>query len=133
MITAAGSGYSRWRGLAITRWREDVTRDVGGTYVFLRDVESGESWSASYQPSAVEPESYQVAFSEDRAEIARRDHAIAEALLGRSGGDLHLPVGRRAPNGEEPLARRQRHDFAEEKRGSGEAEDGEGEEDGHGV
>src|SRR5256886_3927603 len=38
MVTAAGSGYSRWRGLAITRWREDVTRDVGGTYVFLRDV-----------------------------------------------------------------------------------------------
>src|SRR5204862_96356 len=80
MITAAGSGYSRWRGLAITRWREDVTRDVGGTYVFLRDVESGESWSPSYQPSAVEPESYQVAFSEDRAEIARRDHGIAATL-----------------------------------------------------
>src|SRR5207253_5392379 len=80
MITAAGSGYSRWRGLAITRWREDVTRDVGGTYVFLRDVENGESWSPSYQPSAVEPESYQVAFSEDRAEIARRDHGIAATL-----------------------------------------------------
>src|SRR5881296_3501007 len=80
MVTAAGSGYSRWRGLAITRWREDVTRDVGGTYVFLRDVESGESWSPSYQPSAVEPESYQVAFSEDRAEIARRDHGIAATL-----------------------------------------------------
>src|SRR5256884_7657596 len=52
MITAAGSGYSRWGGLAITRWREDVTRDVGGTYVFLRDVASGESRSARYQPSA---------------------------------------------------------------------------------
>src|SRR2546430_17131443 len=82
MNTAAGSGYSRWRGLAITRGREDVTRDVGGTYVFLRDVESGESWSPSYQPSAVEPESYQVAFSEDRAEIARRDHGIAATLTG---------------------------------------------------
>src|SRR2546425_8949688 len=49
MVTAAGSGYSRWRGLAITRWREDVTRDVGGMYVFLRDVGSGESWSAGYR------------------------------------------------------------------------------------
>ena len=27
MITAAGSGYSRWRHLAVTRWREDTTRD----------------------------------------------------------------------------------------------------------
>ena len=31
MITAAGSGYSRWRDLAVTRWREDVTCDAWGT------------------------------------------------------------------------------------------------------
>ncbi|TMB10289.1 MAG: glycosyl transferase, partial [Deltaproteobacteria bacterium] len=80
MVTAAGSGYSRWRGLAITRWREDATRDVGGTYVFLRDVGSGESWSAGYQPSGAEPDSYHVVFSEDRAEIIRRDRAITATL-----------------------------------------------------
>jgi cyclic beta-1,2-glucan synthetase len=80
MITAAGSGYSRWRDLAITRWREDVTRDAGGTYVFLRDTDSGESWSAGYQPSGTEPDSYEVMFSEDRAEIHRRDRAIASRL-----------------------------------------------------
>ena len=27
MLTAAGSGYSRWGDIAITRWREDATRD----------------------------------------------------------------------------------------------------------
>ena len=31
MVTAAGSGYSRWRDLAVTRWREDSTRDAWGT------------------------------------------------------------------------------------------------------
>ena len=46
MITAAGSGYSRWRDLAVTRWREDVTCDSWGTYIFLRDVHSGKVWSA---------------------------------------------------------------------------------------
>ena len=51
MLTAAGSGYSRWGELAVTRWREDATCDDWGTYVFLRDVESGEVWSASYQPT----------------------------------------------------------------------------------
>ena len=80
MITAAGSGESRWRGLAVTRWREDVTRDVGGTYVFLRDVDGGASWSAGYQPRGVEPDSYHVTFSEDRAEIVRRDGAITSTL-----------------------------------------------------
>ncbi|MEA2603224.1 MAG: cyclic beta,2-glucan synthetase [Acidobacteriota bacterium] len=37
-------------------------------------------WSAGYQPSGVEPDSYDVVFSEDRAEIVRRDHAITSRL-----------------------------------------------------
>jgi cyclic beta-1,2-glucan synthetase len=80
MITGAGSGYSRWRDLAITRWQEDVTCDAWGTYVFLRDVRSGETWSAGYQPSGVEPDSYEVAFSEYRAEIVRSDGTITTTL-----------------------------------------------------
>src|SRR5277367_1387700 len=50
MLTAAGSGYSRWRDLALTRWREDPTRDSWGFFVFLRDVDNGDVWSAGYQP-----------------------------------------------------------------------------------
>src|SRR2546426_5861986 len=80
MLTTAGSGYSRWRHLAVTRWREDVTRDAWGTYVFLRDVDSGESWSTGYQPRGGEPDSYEVTFSEDRAEIVRRDGAVGTTL-----------------------------------------------------
>ncbi len=80
MLTAAGSGGSRWRDLAITRWREDATRDAWGTYVFLRDVATGESWSAGYQPRGGEPDSYEVTFSEDRVEIVRRDGAIGTTL-----------------------------------------------------
>src|SRR5216684_499869 len=80
MLTAAGSGYSRWRDMAVTRWREDVTRDEAGMHVYLRDVQSGQSWSVGYQPTGCEPESYEVVFSEDRARIARRDGAIATTL-----------------------------------------------------
>jgi cyclic beta-1,2-glucan synthetase len=80
MLTAAGSGYSRWRDIAVTRWREDVTRDEAGMHVYLRDVHSGQSWSVGYQPTGFEPESYEVVFSEDRAKIARRDGAIATTL-----------------------------------------------------
>jgi cyclic beta-1,2-glucan synthetase len=80
MLTAAGSGYSRWGNYAITRWREDVTRDDWGAYVFLRDVQSGEVWSASYQPSGVEPDGYDVTFTEDRAEFVRHDGTITTTL-----------------------------------------------------
>ncbi|HEX4112005.1 MAG TPA: glucoamylase family protein [Stellaceae bacterium] len=80
MITAAGSGYSRWRDIAVTRWREDVTCDGWGTYIFLRDTRSGVVWSAGYQPSGTEPDRYDVAFSEGRAEISRDDGAITTVL-----------------------------------------------------
>ena len=80
MVTIAGSGYSHWRKLAVTRWREDHTRDACGTYFFLRDRSSSQVWSVAYQPSGVEPDTYEVAFSEDHVEIRRRDGAIGTTL-----------------------------------------------------
>jgi cyclic beta-1,2-glucan synthetase len=80
MLTAAGSGYSRWRDIAVTRWREDVTCDSYGSYVFLRDVFNGHVWSAGYQPSGREPENYAVAFADDWAEFTRNDGPIRTRL-----------------------------------------------------
>ncbi len=80
MVTAAGSGYSRWRDVAVTRWREDVTRDSWGSYLFLRDMNSGAVWSAGHQPSGAEADSYEVTYAEDHAEFSRRDGSIATGL-----------------------------------------------------
>jgi cyclic beta-1,2-glucan synthetase len=80
MVTAAGSGYSRWGDIAVTRWREDVTRDSWGSYLFLRDTRSGAVWSAGHQPSGVEADSYEVNYSEEHAEFSRRDGSIVTSL-----------------------------------------------------
>jgi cyclic beta-1,2-glucan synthetase len=80
MLTAAGSGYSLWGGVAVTRWREDATCDDWGSYIFLRDVASGAVWSASFQPSGVEPDAHSVSFNEDRAEFTRRDGSLTTTL-----------------------------------------------------
>jgi cyclic beta-1,2-glucan synthetase len=80
MLTAAGSGYSRWHDLAITRWREDKTRDNWGSYIYLRDTRGGQVWSVGYQPCAVEPDEYEAVFSEDRAQITRTDGALTTVL-----------------------------------------------------
>ncbi len=80
MLTAAGSGYSRWGNIAISRWREDLTRDCWGNYIFLRDEQTGKIWSAGHQPTGVEPDSYEAAFFEDHAEFARRDRSLATTL-----------------------------------------------------
>nr|WIE91350.1 glucoamylase family protein [Mesorhizobium sp. WSM4875] len=55
MLTAAGSGYSRYGALAVTRWREDATCDDWGSYIYFRDIESDEVWSAGIAPTGVEP------------------------------------------------------------------------------
>ena len=80
MLTAAGSGYSRWQGTALTRWREDPTCDPWGFYIFLRDVFNGHVWSAGYQPIGRESEIYEVDFFEDRAEIRRKDGPIRTVM-----------------------------------------------------
>jgi cyclic beta-1,2-glucan synthetase len=80
MLTSAGSGYSCWGDFAITRWREDATCDDFGSYVFLRDVDSGEVWSAGFQPSGAEPDDYAVTFNEDRAEFVRRDKTLTTRM-----------------------------------------------------
>ena len=80
MLTTAGSGYSRWWNLGVTRWREDATRDCWGSFIFLRDAQSGQIWSAGYQPSGVEPDSYEASFTEDRAEFVRRDGSLVTTL-----------------------------------------------------
>jgi len=76
MLTNAGGGYSRWKDLAVTRWREDSSCDHWGMFVYLRDASSGAVWSAAHQPTLVQADSYEALFSEGRAEYRRRDHGI---------------------------------------------------------
>ena len=76
MVTTAGAGYSVCGQLAITRWREDVTRDHWGSFCYLRDVRTGAVWSAGFQPTGRAPASYEVSFVEDKAEFWRRDAGI---------------------------------------------------------
>ncbi len=73
MVTNAGSGSSRWKDLAVTRWREDTTADPWGSFCYLRDEASGDTWSNAFQPTLCQPEHYEAIFSEGRAEFRRRD------------------------------------------------------------
>ena len=76
MLTATGAGYSRWRDVAITRWREDASRDELGSFIFLRDIDNGATWSAGLEPLGAAAAGDAVAFGEDHAEFTRRDGAL---------------------------------------------------------
>ena len=77
-VTSAGGGYSRWRDLAVTRWREDTTRDCWGSFCYLRDLDSGIVWSTTWQPTLKPTKAYryEAIFTQGRAEFRRRDERI---------------------------------------------------------
>jgi len=76
MLSNAGGGYSRWGATAVTRWREDTTCDNWGMFTYIRDLETGEFWSSSHQPTAREAKHYEAIFSQGKVEFRRRDEDI---------------------------------------------------------
>jgi cyclic beta-1,2-glucan synthetase len=82
VLTQAGGGYSRWKDIAVTRWREDSTCDDWGLFSYVRDVATGEFWSTNYQPTLDAPENFKSVFSEAHADFMRSDRFL----------DLHTEV-----------------------------------------
>jgi len=94
MLTTAGAGYSRWRDIAVTRWREDATCDDWGSFVFLRDTQSGAVWSAAAQPVGSIAEHAEVVFGEDHAEFIRRDGSLTTTMDVLVSGETDAEVRR---------------------------------------
>lgn len=76
MVTNAGGSCSRWRDIDVTRWRSDPTRDLWGNFFYLKDIQSGAYWSATYQPTQKMPRYFSASFKPDKAEFRRRDNQI---------------------------------------------------------
>jgi N,N'-diacetylchitobiose phosphorylase len=86
MLTAAGGGGSSFRGFALTRWTADRTRDADGFFVYLRDSDTGDAWSAGHQPMGRAADAYEARLAGGRAEIVRRDGEIETRL------EVRLPM-----------------------------------------
>jgi cyclic beta-1,2-glucan synthetase len=69
MLTATGSGYSKWNGLSVARWKPDPTEDRWGQFIFLRDTATGDWWSTTAEPRRAEGEQTKAVFSDERAEF----------------------------------------------------------------
>ena len=69
MLSATGTGFSRWNGQAVSRWKADPTEDRSGTFVFLRDTSTNEWWSTTSAPRRGDEERCKVIFGDDKAEF----------------------------------------------------------------
>jgi cyclic beta-1,2-glucan synthetase len=75
-ISHTGGGGSRWRDLAVTRWREDATRDCWGTFVYLRELAMDDVWSATFQPTQRSSKGDEAVFTQARAEFRQRHNGL---------------------------------------------------------
>ncbi len=75
LISRAASGYSQWHSTALTRWRADTTLEGWGTWLYLRDLDTGVVWSAGQQPAGSNHQD--VTFYPHKVEFLRWDQDIS--------------------------------------------------------
>ena len=76
MISNSGSGYAKRDKTMIYRWKEDVTKDNTGMFIYIKDIDKNEFFSAAYEPCKKPSDSYEVTFALDKAEFTRSDENI---------------------------------------------------------
>lgn len=80
LITSTGTGFSMLGDHALTRWSGDRVNDTDGFFIYLRDLESREVWSAGLRPTLHLGDSYQSRWRPGVFEIERVDHGIRAHL-----------------------------------------------------
>ena len=76
LISAAGSGFSRWGEIELTRWRDDPTLNDRGSWIYVEDRLNGQLWSVTHQPTLAPPDRSEVNFYPHRVEFERQDGDI---------------------------------------------------------
>lgn len=80
VVTTSGSGFTQFKGLSVSRWREDPILDSWGNYIYIRDISTDKLWSPSYQPCQVESSEQRVQFGLDHASFMRVDSDIKTCM-----------------------------------------------------
>ncbi len=76
IVSASGTGVLTWKGIDVTRRREDAALDAGGIFIYVRDLTHRRLWSTGQQPTGAAPDYYDASFAIDHVELKRRDGAI---------------------------------------------------------
>ena len=79
-ISDDGTGSSHFGALAITRRRPDRTRETDSFALYVRDLESGEYWSAGAEPVRHAGDPYEASAREGIVTLVREHDGIRTAL-----------------------------------------------------
>jgi cellobiose phosphorylase len=80
LVTPAGTGYAEFAGSALSRWQGDPVEDADGSFIYLRDLDSGEFWSVGMRPLALPGTAFAHGSEDGLAWIACTRHGIEARL-----------------------------------------------------
>ncbi len=106
IITDRGTGYSKNRLVAVSRWRADSVLNPYGMFFYIHNSAADAVWSATYAPMGILPTRYEVAFTSDKAVFKRTDGTIETQteVMVASGDNVELRRITLKNNGTEPCA-----------------------------
>lgn len=76
MITVSGSGYSKKNNTMLYRWKGNTTSDDSGVFFYIKNLNSNDYWSSTYEPCKSSGDKYLVEFNLDKAKFSRKDGNI---------------------------------------------------------
>lgn len=79
MITVSGSGYSKKSDTMLYRWRANSTSDDSGMFFYIKNLNSNDFWSSTYEPCKNPGDDYVAEFNLDKAKFSRKDGNIETA------------------------------------------------------
>ncbi|MBC7468964.1 MAG: hypothetical protein H7322_06530, partial [Ramlibacter sp.] len=79
-LRASGAGVSRWNGLNVSRWRDDLLRDSYGSFFYLRREGRPELVSLTASPAPGAGWRYQARFMADRVQFDAQGEDIATGI-----------------------------------------------------
>ena len=77
MISDSGSGYSKKNDMTVYRWKGDSTSDSSGMFFYIKNLNSNDYWSTTYEPCKEEKDDYLVKFTLDKAKFESTDGNIS--------------------------------------------------------
>ncbi|AOR23721.1 GH36-type glycosyl hydrolase domain-containing protein [Clostridium taeniosporum] len=76
MITVSGSGYSKMDDMMLYRWKGNSTSDDSGMFFYIKNLNSNEYWSSTFEPCKNYGDKYIAEFNLDKAKFNRKDGNI---------------------------------------------------------
>lgn len=76
LLSDRGSGSSRWRHMALTRWSADPTREAWGTWLYVEEPDRNDLWSVGLEPVPGAGEC-RVRFAPHQADLFRTHEGVA--------------------------------------------------------